>query len=120
MSPLPWQTMWKFHTPNFSVVWQITPDSDSDLSWDETGEVRENLERGIYQCFQSRIIVCYRGDIIADDYLGGSIYKDPAEFRDHIGARGKYGSYFTDMIRTAISDARRKFRKMQGVYIRKV
>jgi hypothetical protein len=114
-----WKTMWRFHTLNFSVVWQIAPDSDYDLSWDETGEVKEKLERGIYQCFQSRIIVCYQGDIIADDYLGCSIYENPAEFRDHIGSRGKYGSYFTDMVRTAISDARQKLHKIQALHIRK-
>jgi hypothetical protein len=113
-----WETMWTFHTPNFSVSWQITPDDDCDLSWDETGETTEKVNDGTYQCFLSRIVVYFKGLDVGNSYLGGSIYENPAEFRDHIGTKGKYGSYFRDMVREAITEARRTVGKMQSVRLR--
>lgn len=113
-----WETMWTFHTKNFSVSWQVTPDEDCDLSWDETGETREKLNNGTFQCFLSRIVVYCNGDEIGSDYLGGSIYENPSEFRDHIGSRGKWGSYFRDMVRQAIKDARHTLLNQREIYVR--
>jgi len=77
--------MWRFETARFAVVWTISDCYDLDLSWDATGEVREKLESGEYQAFDSAVTVYLDGREIAADYLGQSIYADPAEFRDHIG-----------------------------------
>ena len=80
-----WETMWEFSTARFRVSWDIMPDYDTDLSFDESGEVRAKLESGDYQCFQSRMLVEFDGRAVGVDYLGASIYDDPADFRDHIG-----------------------------------
>lgn len=103
-----WEEMWRFETARFVVKWEITTDYDVDLSWDETGETRKKLESGLWECFQSRVVVELNGRVIGEDYLGGSIYENPSEFRDHIGmnARG-HGSYFSQMVREAIAEARK-------------
>lgn len=112
-----WETMWKFHTKNFSISWQIAPCEDLDLSWADT-ETCEKIEAGIYTAFDSRMVVYCHGEEVGCDYLGQSIYEHPAEFRDHIGARGKYGSYFTDMVHQAVTEARTNVRKLQDIHIR--
>lgn len=106
--------MWRFETKRFAVIWDVTPSSDVDLSWDETGETAENLDSGLWTAFDSRVRVFLDGVEIGSDYLGQSIYENPSEFRDHIGLAVKaradghnYGSYFTDMVRTAIDEARK-------------
>lgn len=100
------ERMWKFETKRFSVEWHIEPECDPDFSFDETGETAEKIASGEWQCFTSKVAVYVDGVEIAADYLGNSIYADPKDFRDHIGARGAYGSYFRDMVREAIATAR--------------
>jgi hypothetical protein len=103
-----WVEMWRFETARFAVVWSVTPEYDVDLSWDDTDETRENLASGLWCCFTCRVAVLFDGREISADYLGQSIYENPSDFRDHIGmnARG-HGSYFSDMVRSAITDARK-------------
>lgn len=114
-----WETMWTFSTPNFSVSWQITECQDLDLSWaEDDGETLRKLQDGIYTAFDSRIVVYCNGEEVGCDYLGQSIYENPKDFRDHIGSRGKYGSYFTDMVRSAISEARKSVLKLQKIHVR--
>jgi hypothetical protein len=102
--------MWKFKTERFAVKWWIEDDPYVDTTFDETGETAEKLASGEWQAFQSTIAVSLDGEEIGVDYLGGSIYADPSEFRDHIGSRGAWGSYFTDMVRSAIDEARQHVR----------
>ena len=110
--------IWKFKTKNFTVRMLAEFDEcGTDLSWDETGEVREKLESGEWSVYVfTAEVLDARGNVVGSDSLGGSIYGDPEEFRDHIGlaiksrADGRnYGSYFTDMIREAICEARKTY-----------
>lgn len=119
--------IWQFKTRNFRVVLSAETEQDPDLSWDETGEVSAKLESGEWgnYCFAVRVYGPH-GEELAADYLGNSIYADPAEFRDHIGLAAKaradgrnYGSYFLDMVRTTIEEAREAMADLQGVRIRK-
>jgi hypothetical protein len=102
------ETLWTFRTKRFCIEWQIEPDYDGDFSFDETGETAEKVNSGEWQCFVSKMVVYFDGEEIAADYLGGSIYENPADFRDHIGikAHDGCGSYFSDMVRQACSGAR--------------
>lgn len=110
------QTMWTFRTRNFRIEWQIEPCDDLDLSWDETGETRDNLDSGLWEAFDSKMVVYFRGAEIGTDYLGQSIYENPSDFRDHIGMNAKgHGSYFSDMVREAIADARRNMADMPAL-----
>jgi hypothetical protein len=77
--------IWKFETARFTVTMTAEPDYDVDLSFDETGEIREKLESGELQSFCAKCAVCLDGNEIAADYLGSCIYANPDEFRDHIG-----------------------------------
>lgn len=110
------ETMWTFETKEYRIAWKIEPDQDLDLSWDETGEVTERLKNGEFVAFLSKVSVTHKptGLELGSDYLGGSIYENPAEFRDHFGIRAQgrrdgcnYGSYFSDMVREAIAQARK-------------
>ena len=101
-------TMWEFKTASFIIRWEIEPCQDLDLSWDETGETAENIENGLWTAFDSKISVSlkYQNIELGSAYLGQSIYENPGDFRDHVGSKGKWGSYFTDMVSEAIHEAR--------------
>ena len=106
-------TMWTFHTKQFRVEWSIALEDYPELDFDETGETQEKVNSGEWLCFCSRMTIYFDGDDIGTDYLGQSIYAN----RDHIGSRGKWGSYFKDMVSEAISEARDNLRKARP-YIR--
>jgi hypothetical protein len=114
--------MWSFETAQLRVEWSIAPEDDIDISWDETDETRDNLNSGLWVCFMSRMRVTHKdtGAELGCDYLGNSIYENPSEFRDHIGARGKYGSYFRDMVSSACKAARVTLRSLGSIRVREV
>lgn len=109
-----WNNVWEFSTARFSVSLDWEWEQSPDISWDETGETLAKLESGEWGCYTFRVLVTCDGREVGSDYLGNSIYADPAEFRDHVGlaAKGRadghnYGSYFTDMIGEAVGEARK-------------
>lgn len=107
------ETLWTFETSQYIVKWDIMPDDDCDLSFDETGEVADKVASGFYMCFTSHIYVEHKetGLTLGEAYLGGSIYENPKDFRDHFGINAKgYGSYFPQMVREAIAEARETIR----------
>lgn len=104
------QTLWTFKTARFTVKWQIEEDPcyryDGD---DENGEIQAMLDSGEMVAFDSKISVWLDGKEVSADYLGGSVYyADQVEtFRDHVGMNTRgHGSYFSDMVRQAIAEAR--------------
>jgi len=104
--------IWQFNTKNFIARMSCDYDQDTvDLSWDDTGEVAEKLASGEWACytFHAEILERATGNTIGEAYLGGSLYANPEDFRDHVGAKGRHGSYFTDMISEAISEARKTY-----------
>jgi hypothetical protein len=103
------ETIWSFRTARFAVHFAAAPDDDLDLSFDDTGEVRQKLQDGFYCAFVARVTVELDGNEIATDYLGGCIYENPSDFIDHRGIKRQpnCGSYFSDMVRSAIADARK-------------
>jgi hypothetical protein len=115
-----WQRLWTFKTRNFSIELAAMPEQDPDLSWDDTGEVVAKLESGEWENVTFRVAVYGpHGEQLGADYLGNSIYGNLMDFRrEHIGARGKWGSYFRDMVGEAISEARDQVRDLQGLRLR--
>lgn len=110
--------MWSFKTKNFTVIWEIESDvldtrhMDAELA----AECRRNVRSGKWECFTSTIRVMDNATKvdIGEAYLGGSIYENPAEFRDHFGMNRKgHGSYFSQMVREAVAQARRRFPEHQ-------
>lgn len=100
------EIMWIFRTKRFVVTWAIEPDPDTDTSFDETGETAAKVASGEWTAFMSKVTVTLDGKEVGADYLGESIYADPSTFRNHIGSKGAHGSYFVDMVKTAIDQAR--------------
>lgn len=113
-----WETLWRFKTARFRVELQATQESDADISWDDTGEVRDKLQSGEWTCLCFRVAVYLDGKRIADNYLGNSIYGNARDFyTEHLGIRAmaradgrNYGDYFSDMVKTAIAEARAALR----------
>lgn len=108
------QTIWQFNTKRFSIDLAWDYENDVDISWDDTGETAEKLQSGEWTCALFRVRVRCDGRTVGEDYLGNSIYANVSEFRDHIGLAAKaradghnYGSYFTDMVHSAIGEARK-------------
>jgi hypothetical protein len=120
-----YEKVWDFKTANFRVALECMPDNDCDLSWDDTGETQANIASGLWGCFVFKVAVydLNTGNEIGADYLGGSIYPNPSDFIDHRqcgkqnreyeaqGKPGRCGSYFHDMIKGAISEARKAYSK---------
>jgi len=106
-----WQNIWSFKTRQFSVAYDVSEDDNLDLSWDDDGSVRDGLESGKYVAFQARVSVSNEyGDIIGADYLDECIYDTPQAFMDHRGINRHEGcgSHFSDMVREAIAEARKR------------
>lgn len=115
-----------FETANFKVSVDAEYDFDLDLSFDEDGSVLKNLESGKLIAFQVAVTVTHKqtGMELGTDYLGGCIYRSLDEFADHRecgkqnreyerkGDDGRCGSYFSDMIHSAIAEARENRRKL--------
>ena len=108
--------IYQFNTRNFSVIIDTEHDADPDFSFDETGETREKVESGEWECFIARATLYFRGAVLSRDYLGGCIYENPKDFRDNIGMNRKgYGSYFSDMVQQVISEGREKFKSIPSL-----
>lgn len=111
--------MWTFNTRHFQVAWDIEDDElcTRYMEKDLAAQCKRLVARGTWKCFSSRISVthCGTGVVLSEVYLGGSIYGRPAEFRDHFGMKAKgHGSYFSDMVREAVAEARENFARMQS------
>jgi len=169
-----------FETPNFTVSIDAEYDYDTDLSFDDSGDIRRQLESGDLLAFQVSATVTHKptGTQLAADYLGGCIYESIQAFADHrlcgsqnrkserregrfqiyrtnrkyksclspsdklkkrgfatkeraeswakthakepweVFPTGRCGSYFSDMIHTAITEARKQVAKMSGIKLR--
>jgi hypothetical protein len=123
-------TIRTFRTRNFSVIVDAIEDYDVDLSFDDTGEILQQLKDGDLICFAVRARVFLHGNEIASDYLGGCIYASIAEFQDHRqcgsetrklraqGSAAVCGSYFADMIKTACGEARKYLAEVTQIKVR--
>ena len=110
------RTMWKFKTKHFRVEWRIRRDTFDGQYMDKktASECREKIRSGEWKCFVSEIVVIFNGRELSAEYLGGSIYADPAEFRDHFGMNHKgHGSYFSQMVKDAVRNARAEFKRQR-------
>ena len=119
--------MREFHTPNYIVRVTAEEEFDIDLSFDDTGRVRKQIENGDLIVFCAHVEVIHRpsGAVLGEDYLGGCIYKSFEDFMDHRkcgkqnrkwtkqGKEGCCGSYFSDMIGEAIAEARKNYSSFQ-------
>jgi hypothetical protein len=106
----------EYKTKNFAVQLRCDYEDFPDLSWADQ-ETLDKLDSGEWTNYVFSVVVLWKEREIAADYLGNSIYEDPQEFyREHLGIAalrrktGKnYGCYFSDMMRTAIAEARKTF-----------
>lgn len=113
------KTMWQFKTKHFTVRWAIERDvlDTAYMDADVANECHQKVRNGEWKCFASTIEVIENSSKIAigEAFLGGSIYENPADFRDHFGMNLKgHGSYFSQMVREAIAEARENFHAAQA------
>jgi hypothetical protein len=122
-----YENVWSFETANLRVSFDVAPEDYLDLSWDDDGSIREGLESGKYVAFVARVRVTHKatGAELGADYLGCCIYESPREFMDHRGLAAKsradrrnYGSYFSDMVRTACQEARKQLAALRNIPVR--
>lgn len=121
----------RWRLPRFTVTVLALEEPDLDLSWDETGNTQEKLDRGDLVAFCACVRVTLDGHIVlAEEFLGNCIYENYASFMDHAeaaqetrrlraeGSQAVCGSYAADMVKEAIRCARRKITKIQCVNVR--
>jgi hypothetical protein len=104
------ENIYTFKTRNFTIRVDAMEETDPDFSFDDTGETQEMIERGDWLCFAVRASVSFRGSDIGEDYLGNCIHENIRDFRDNIGV--VRGSYFSDMVRNVIREARKTLSEM--------
>lgn len=111
--------LWSFKTTNFTVVLDCTPELEPDLSWADA-ETLDNIKRGLWDNVMFRVrILGPSGEELSADYLGNSVYADVCDFRkEHVGARGRHGSYFRDMVSEAVSEARAVVNAYRAIRLR--
>lgn len=116
------ELVWSFETASFRVECLFSPDDDVDTSFDETGETQDNINSGFWQAFCTEVRVIHKntGAVLSEDFLSGSIYEKPLDFiKEHYGCKPKgYGSYFPDMVRQAIHDARKQLHTLNAIALR--
>lgn len=115
------QTLRTFKRGDFTVTARAVEDYDIDTSFDETGEVQRKIDSGEYSVFG--VVVTVKHEQLGEvgrDSLWGCIYSSYEEFMDHKGIRAlgrkdncNYGSYFSDLISGAISEARTNIKQLQ-------
>lgn len=101
-------------------------DEDESISLSDYDDVtRQKIDDGDFVVFRVEATLWLLGHELATDHLGGCIYESPSQFMDHIGLRkterelsakvGRaigIGSYFHDMVSTAIRDGRKEAIKL--------
>ncbi len=126
-------TIREFHTRNFKVIVDAIIEHDLDISWDDTDETRKGLENGSLTAFCARVRVIHKptGSVLGSEFLGNCIYRDIADFQDHRECAKRTreyeaqsqkivcGSYFSQMVSAAISEARRSLDSLCRTHRRK-
>lgn len=112
------QLMWSFKTLNFFVEWRTTPCALDTQGMDPqiAQETLDLIKEGTWRCFSSEITVRHRSSIqiLGRAKLQSSVLVSMADFRDHFGIRPKgHHSYFSELVRRAISQARVRFAALQ-------
>lgn len=123
--------MREWHTAQFRVVAEAMNDDDPDMSWDDDGTCAAAIERGELMLFGVRVRVIHDTlGVVGSDSIWGCIYESPSAFMDHKecaaetrklraqGSNAVVGSYFSDLIAGAISEARSTIQGARHIYIR--
>lgn len=102
--------IWSFQTANYRIAFDAYPCEDLNLSWDEDGSTQSGLDNGKFVAFNACVSVSHipTMEVLGEDWLCECIYVSPKAFIDHRGIKTHpgCGSYFSDIVRTAISAAR--------------
>lgn len=117
------ETLWDFKTARFRVLVNAVEDDITDLSWDEDGSVKAGLDSGKLVKFGVVCTVYLVGREVGSDSIWGCVYESYSAFVDHRGIKAhspKSGSYFSDVVREAIADARRVVTSFKLVHLREV
>lgn len=98
-----WETVHTENFAGFTIELSISPE-DMRPDWDfetpeDEADTLEKINNGDLLWFVARVTASRKGVVLGTDYLGGCCYSSEEEFlRD---------GYYTDMIDTAVSEARK-------------
>lgn len=106
-----YETIWTFKTKNFAVTLDVAPEDMDPADSFEFDEDIQAIRNGDVDWFVARVAVRFNGSIIGDDYLGGCAYRSVHDFRKDSG-------YFNDMVRQAVTEARKELVRLQSVKVR--
>ena len=109
------ETIYSFETKNFRLELNALEDEAPDFTgWEEqckTGTIKSlNSGELLLFCAEALLIDKQTGQELASDYLGQCIYESYEAFRDNLGIKNKkYGSYFSDMIHSVLTEGRKAY-----------
>lgn len=108
------ENIYTFKTLNFTIRVDAVEETNPDFSFDDSDDTLDKIVSGEFTCFAVRASVSFRGSVVGTDYIGNCIYQNFRDFRDHLGIKkhANYGSYFTEMIRESIREARKTLSEM--------
>jgi hypothetical protein len=121
-----WENIWTFKTARFCVAFDVTPCEDDPADLLSFQDDNDAVHNGDVAWFDARVRVLIDHNVIGEDYLSGCAYADikrdfvQAHWRHH-GAGGAQSrpmkdDYFTDMVRSAIADARTTAMRLRDVH----
>lgn len=114
--------IWTFETAEYRVTVDALPEHEAPEDCFEFPEHIDAIHSGELEWFSVRARVEMKKPrvVLGEDYLGGCAYRSISDFRDHFGTAALsraeseklgtpvcVGSYFSDMVRTALDDARK-------------
>lgn len=104
-----YDTIWQFKTARFLIALEVTPELEPPDGQFDDRQTIDDILSGRVEWFTARVSVYLGGLRVGYDTLGCCAYVFADEFRTaHIGYKG--GDYFTDMVREAVREARRRCR----------
>jgi hypothetical protein len=103
-----WETLWTFETARFCITCDAIPEDMDPADSFDCEESIEEIRSGALDWFQARVRVTLDGQEIGTDYLGGCAYRRALDF---VTGEDRNG-YFRDMVRQAVSEARRSIGNM--------
>ncbi len=131
------EVVWQFHTRNLNVRLRITPEEmDPAACFCEQDDI-DAVRSGAVHWFVAEVTVEFRdGTELGNDSLGGCAYRtiegfytahrdpDPLNRNSSVmrairGERTIVSHYFPDMIRTAMSEARKRLAELQRIPLRR-
>lgn len=108
-----WETIDRRKVDGFDIELAFSPEDEDPRGHFASGddemdqEIIDKINSGEYLWFVARVTASKAGIVLGTDYLSGCCYSSADEFMVDNG-------YYPDMIRGAISEAKKKLAELEG------